>query len=367
MPDPEPERGVDMSSRQRNLQPHRRYNPLNGNWVLVSPQRALRPWQGSEETSSPPPATSHDPECYLCPGNVRASGLSNPQYPLTYAFTNDFSALGTDAQAATASKDTNSTATSNGLLRTAAVRGTSRVLCYSPHHDLTLASMSQTEIAQVITLWIEQSAELGRDYRWVQVFENKGELMGCSNPHPHGQVWAQDTLPTDADAEDRNQREHYRQFGTPLLADYAAQELALGERVVAQTEHWLLLVPYWAQWPFETLLLPRQPIARLPELSNAVQQDLAAMLQQLLQCYDSLFNCPFPYSMGWHGAPFDDNDSRPWLLHAHFYPPLLRSASVKKFMVGYELLGEAQRDFTPEYAAQRLREAAQRAGAARKG
>jgi UDPglucose--hexose-1-phosphate uridylyltransferase len=352
-----------MPSRHRGLQPHRRHNPLTGSWVLVSPERDQRPWQGSEQANAPHTSATHDPDCYLCPGNRRASGVVNPQYRQTYAFSNDFPALSTPAQ--DTEERTNGTTTSSGLLRAEAVRGTCRVLCYSPRHDLALASMSRNEIAQVITLWIEQSAELGRDYRCVQVFENRGELMGCSNPHPHGQVWAQDALPGDVAAEDRHQREHYRRCGTALLADYAAQELVLGERVVAQTEHWLLLVPYWAQWPFETLLLPRQPVARLPDLDSAARQNLAGMLQLLMQCYDSLFNCPFPYSMGWHGAPFDESDSRPWLLHAHFYPPLLRSATVKKFMVGYELLAEAQRDFTPEHAAQRLREIALRVAASR--
>lgn len=328
--------------------PHRRYNPLLGEWVLVSPHRTKRPWLGQVERLAAEQRPQYDPKCYLCPGNKRAGNAVNPQYTHTLVFVNDFSAL---------LPDTPAEATGNQDLFTAQpVRGECRVICFSPRHDLTLAQMSTSEIRQVIDVWAQQATELGKTYRWVQLFENKGAVMGCSNPHPHGQVWASSSLPNEATAEDRQQRAYYEQHRSALLLDVAEKESEAGTRIVVQNPHWLALVPFWAVWPFETLLLPRRHVLRLPDLSEAERESLADILSRLLIRYDNLFETSFPYSMGWHGAPNDSSELSHWQLHAHFYPPLLRSATVKKFMVGYELLAEAQRDLTPEQAAHRLRE-----------
>ena len=336
--------------------PHRRYNPLTGEYVLVSPHRMKRPWQGQVEKVVEEKRPSHDPTCYLCPGNVRASGGKNPNYDSTYVFTNDFAALLPETPTAEAA--------GNGLLRTESVRGTCRVMCFSPRHDLSLPEMTIPEIRQVVDTWAVQLAELGQTYRWVQLFENKGAVMGSSMPHPHGQIWALDALPNEPAKENRNQRAYWEENGRPLLVDYAQLEAERKERIVVENEHWLAVVPYWAVWPFEMLLLPRRHILRLPDLTDDERDTLAEILKLLLTRYDNLFETSFPYSMGWHGAPFGREVSRNvptgnapshWQLHAHFYPPLLRSASVKKFMVGFEMLGEAQRDLTAEQAAARLR------------
>ena len=326
--------------------PHRRYNPLTGEWVLVSPHRNKRPWQGRQEKTTPEQRPQYDPTCYLCPGNTRANGEQNPQYTNTYVFTNDFAALLPDTPEAHSSHD---------LLKAGSVQGTCRVLCFSPRHDLTLPLMSPEDIRIVINTWVDQITELGQQYRWVQVFENKGEAMGASNPHPHGQIWAEDILPNEVLAEDRHQRAYYKEHGSSLLVDYAQLEAGQGERIVVENDDWLVVVPYWAVWPFETLLLPRRHVLRLPDLTDAERDSLAAILKRLLTRCDNLFETSFPYSMGWHGAPNDDADYIHWQLHAHFYPPLLRSATVRKWMVGYEMLGEAQRDITAEQAAERLR------------
>ncbi len=334
--------------------PHRRRNLLTGDWVLVSPHRLERPWQGQVERAAGPERPAYDPGCYLCPGNERAAGLRNPRYTGTYVFTNDFPALLPDTPAG----GTLAAGGAGGLLQAAPVRGTCRVVCFSPRHDLTLPEMARPDIRAVIDLWAAQTVELGREYAWVQVFENKGAVMGCSNPHPHGQIWALDALPTEPAAEDRRQREHLAargDAGPPLLVEYAERERALGERIVVENEEWLAVVPYWATWPFEALLLPRRHVPRLPDLDDRERDALASALARLLTRYDNLFETSFPYSMGWHGAPFTGDDTAHWQLHAHFYPPLLRSATVRKFMVGYEMLAEAQRDLTPEQAAGRLR------------
>lgn len=329
--------------------PHRRLNPLTGEWVLVSPHRAKRPWQGQQEAVDRSTRPSHDPDCYLCAGNLRVNGERNPPYQGTYVFENDFAALKPQAPEAPA-------AGGDPLFQGMSATGTSRVICFSPDHGKSLPELTLPAIEQVIDTWCEQSAELGATYPWVQIFENKGAVMGCSNPHPHGQVWATSFLPNLPAAEDREQRAYHAAHARPMLLDYAEREAADGERVVVGTEHWLAVVPYWASWPFETILLPRFAVQRLDQLDEIQRADLALVLQRLTTRYDNLFQCSFPYSMGWHGAPYSGDDAQPWQLHAHFFPPLLRSASVRKFMVGFEMLAEAQRDLTPEQAAARLRE-----------
>lgn len=326
--------------------PHRRLNPLTGNWVLVSPHRAKRPWQGQQETPDRSIRPAHDPECYLCTGNKRVTGEQNPDYTGTFVFTNDFAALTVDAPDAPE--------TGSPLFQNGTARGTSRVVCFSPDHSKSLPEMTLPAIEQVVDTWCEQTTDLGAKYPWVQVFENKGAMMGCSMPHPHGQIWANSFLPNEAATEDKHQRAYFDAHGRQLLLDYATQE-AGAERVVVETAHWLAVVPYWAAWPFETLLMPKARVARLPDLSDEQRKDLALALKKLTSRYDNLFTCSFPYSMGWHGAPFAEGDQEHWQLHAHFYPPLLRSATVRKFMVGYEMLAESQRDLTPEQAADRLR------------
>lgn len=327
-------------------EPHRRYNALTGTWVLVSAGRTKRPWLGAQESAPADEKPAHDPDCYLCPGNTRVTGVQNPAYEQTFVFTNDFAAL---------RPDTAITKLGDGaLFRAEGTRGTCRVVCFSPRHDLTLAGMAPGEIRRVIDVWADQTDELGERYRWIQVFENRGAAMGASNPHPHGQIWASDTLPLEAAEEDARQREHVAEHGSRLLADYAEAERG-GPRVIRDQDGWLTLVPFWAAWPFETLLLPTSPASRLEDLDDAGRDGLAAALLDLNRRYDALFARPFPFSMGWHQAPYRASTEH-WQLHAHFMPPLLR-ASVRKFMVGYELLSEPQRDLTPEEAAERLRDA----------
>ncbi|RME77580.1 MAG: UDP-glucose--hexose-1-phosphate uridylyltransferase, partial [Chloroflexi bacterium] len=290
--------------------PHRRYNPLTGEWVLVSPHRTKRPWQGQVEKPPQETRPPYDPQCYLCPGNERAGGNRNPQYTGTFVFTNDFAALLPDTPEAGDS--------GHPLLRTQSVRGTCRVICFSPRHDLTLPEMDLPDIRRVVDVWAEQVQELGQTYRWVQVFENKGAIMGCSNPHPHGQIWAGSALPNEPAKEERQQKAYFAEHGSPLLVDYAGLEAGRQERVVVENEHWLAVVPYWAVWPFETLLLPRRHVLRLPDLSGEERDALASILKRLLTRYDNLFETSFPYSMGWHGAPTDQADYSHWQLHAHF-------------------------------------------------
>jgi len=335
-----------MEFRPEN-HPHRRFNPLSGDWILVSPHRTQRPWQGQHESGAEEQRPVHDPKCYLCPDNERAGGMRNPAYHSTFVFLNDFSALLADLPDGSPSEST--------LFQAQPVAGECRVICFSPRHDLTLAEMPVPDIRAVIDLWAAQITDLGERYRWVQVFENKGSAMGCSNPHPHGQIWSGDFLPRLVEREDVAQRAWLEREGLPLLIRYAAEEVERGTRVVEVNTHWVLVVPYWATWPYEVLLLPRRHVLRLPDLHEDERNALADILQCGLIRYDNLFETSFPYSMGWHGAPTGDGDYRHWQLHAHFYPPLLRSATVKKFMVGYEMLAESQRDLTPEQAAERLR------------
>jgi len=327
--------------------PHRRLNQLTGEWILVSPHRTKRPWKGQVERIAAEPLPAYDPACYLCPANIRAGGFQNPAYTSTYVFVNDFAALLPDVPSVADQP--------HPLIRAVTERGTCRVICFSPRHDLTLAEMAIPEIRRVVDLWAEQIQDLGSLYRWVQVFENKGAVMGSSNPHPHGQVWAGDVLPNEPAKEDARQEAYFAEHHRPLLLDYANYEAQVQSRLVVANAHWLVVVPYWALWPFEALVLPRRHVLRLPDLDAAERDSLAEVLQGLLVRYDNLFETAFPYSMGWHGAPTAGAAAPYWQLHAHFYPPLLRSATVRKFMVGYELLGEAQRDLTAEQAAARLR------------
>jgi UDPglucose--hexose-1-phosphate uridylyltransferase len=327
--------------------PHRRYNPLSGEWLLVSPHRAKRPWQGQQDEPDRQARASHDPACYLCPGNSRVSGEVNPDYRGTYVFANDFAALTPDAPPPPPGEP---------LFQASGARGEARVICFSPDHAKSLPELDEAALQGVVDCWCDQTAELGARYAHVQLFENKGAMMGCSNPHPHGQVWASDFLPQDVATEDRTQLGWLAEHGAPMLLTLEQRE-AGGPRVVVETSDWLAVVPFWAAWPFETLLLPKFPVQRLPELSPDQRADLARAIRLLTTRYDNLFACSFPYSMGWHGAPSGQGDCDHWQLHAHFYPPLLRSASVRKFMVGYEMLAEAQRDLTPEAAAEQLRAA----------
>ena len=328
--------------------PHRRHDPLSGQWVLVSPQRSNRPWLGQVDDPQPMPTLPHDPACYLCPGNRRANGTTNPDYAGVHVFDNDFAALHPDGAAAVSGAG-------DDLFRSHAVSGTCRVLCFSADHSRTLPQLSPSEVREVIDTWASESAALGRDHPWVQIFENKGAMMGCSNPHPHGQIWASRHIPDLPAHELANQADYFALRGRAMLADVAERELHAATRVVVATGHWLAIVPYWASWPFETLLLPRFAVQRMDAVTAEQRDDLASALRELTARYDNLFACSFPYSMGWHGAPYDGQDHPGVQLHAHFYPPLLRSASIRKFMVGYEMLAEAQRDLTPESAAALLR------------
>ncbi len=326
--------------------PHRRYNPLTGEWILVSPHRTMRPWHGHRESSSDRTRLTYDPECYLCPNNKRANGIVNPPYNGVFVFVNDFSALLPELPTAGHSFD--------HLFINQPVQGECRVICFSPRHDLTLPEMDVKDIENVINVWSEQLSELGSKYKWIQIFENKGAIMGCSNPHPHGQIWASNFLPRIPEQEDQMQREYLRKFSQPLLVQYVRREIDSKIRIVESNEQWCAVVPYWAVWPFEVLLIPTAHRQRLTDLTNSERTSLADILKKLLIRYDNLFETSFPYSMGWHGAPTDDGDYSHWQLHAHFYPPLLRSATIKKFMVGFEMLAEPQRDLTPELAAKRL-------------
>jgi UDPglucose--hexose-1-phosphate uridylyltransferase len=329
--------------------PHRRLNPLTGESLLVSPHRTQRPWQGQVEDRPPEQRPSYDPSCYLCPGNSRAGGLRNPDYAATFVFDNDYAALLPNNQPQKIDRD--------GLLVAESERGICRVVCFSPRHDLTLAGMEEADLRRVVDTWADQYAELGGIpwVRHVQIFENRGAMMGASNPHPHGQIWANEQLPNEPAKELRQQQTYSAARGSCLLCDYLAIELREGQRLVCQNDHWVALVPFWAIWPFETLVLPRAHHGALTDLGPEARAGLANILRRLTGRYDQLFQVSFPYSMGFHQRPTDDEPHAEWHMHAHFYPPLLRSATVRKFMVGYELLGQPQRDITPESAAERLR------------
>ena len=342
-----------MSSFDASEHPHRRRNALTGDWVLVSPHRAKRPWQGQVEDTPPDERPAYDPDCYLCPGNERAGDAQNPDYTGTFAFTNDFSALRLDTPEG--KFDTDGTAESD-LFTAKAEKGICRVICYTPRHDVTLAEMPAEAIRPVVDLWAQEYEELGahKHIGYVQIFENKGQMMGCSNPHPHGQIWAQETVPDEPRKETARQAAHYERTGRTLLSDYLAAELETDERIICQNESFVALVPFWAVWPYEALVVSRRAAASLLDLRGEERDDLASLLQRLTTKYDNLFSTAFPYSAGLHQAPTDGEAHPEWHFHMHFYPPLLRSATVKKFMVGYEMLGTPQRDITPELSASTL-------------
>ena len=334
--------------------PHRRFNPLKREWVLVSPHRTQRPWQGQVEKPVQPTVLAYDPDCYLCPGNMRAGGLRTDKYTSTYVFENDYAALKPDTPRFSIDEE------GKGILVAEGESGICRVICFSPRHDLTLAKMEVADIRKVVDLWDEQTQELGgrEDIQYVQVFENRGVMMGASNPHPHGQIWASRSVPNEAVVEQAAQEAYLREHGCCLLCAYREMEVARGERVVASNASFVAVVPFWAVWPFEVMILPAKHIADLSALSETERDDLAAMLKSVTSTYDKVFDTPFPYSMGLHPQPFDGKVHTEWHFHLHFYPPLLRSATVRKFMVGFELLGSPQRDITPESAAETLRQAA---------
>jgi UDPglucose--hexose-1-phosphate uridylyltransferase len=330
-------------------QPHRRHNPLLDEWVLVSPHRAKRPWQGAQEKTATVAPPAYDPTCYLCPGNTRTSGIVNPKYDHQYVFDNDFAALLPEGETGTYEE--------GGLLRADAETGHCRVICFSPRHDLTLPELPVAEIRKVVDTWTEEFRTLGADpnINYVQIFENKGQAMGASNPHPHGQIWSERTVPDLPAKEGRTQKAYFEKNGRTLLSDYLAIEEKSKTRFVVENDTWVALVPFWAVWPFETLVLPRRAVQDLTQLNDQERDGLADILQQLTIKYDNLFETSFPYSAGFHQRPTDGQDYPEWHLHMHFLPPLLRSATVKKFMVGYELMANAQRDITAEQAAERLR------------
>lgn len=340
-----------MKNFDINKDPHRRYNPLINEWVLVSPHRSKRPWQGQNERLPIATLPEYEPSCYLCPGNMRANGLQNPAYKETFVFDNDFAALQQDE----IFFESDQQAT---FFKAKPERGISRVVCFSPHHNQTLPEMSVTGIQNIVRIWQQEYTTLGKiDYiNYVQIFENKGSVMGCSNPHPHGQIWAQSSLPTQVEKTQNNLKSYFDLHHSTLLRDYIQEELHKKERIVVQNDHFVVLVPFWAIWPFETMIVSKRSLAKITDFTAEEINQFALILKQLTTKYDNLFETSFPYSSGIHQAPTDGEEHPEWHFHMHFYPPLLRSATVKKFMVGYEMMGESQRDITPEKSAAMLRE-----------
>lgn len=341
-----------MSSPELREHAHWRYNSLSREWILVSPYRTQRPWQGQTEPAATQPVPDYSPDCYMCPGNLRVNGARNPCYDGTFVFDNDFPALLPDTPAAEQNLE--------NLIIARAESGICRVVCFSPRHDLRLATMPATAVRSVVDAWAEQYRELGArpSVNYVQIFENSGAMMGASNPHPHCQIWASAHLPEAPAREQDAQRDHWERHQTCLLCSYRALEEKQRERLVLRSVHFTALVPFWAVWPFETMVIPARHLAAMDELADRERDGLAEILQQIAKCYDRLFGVPFPYSMGFHQRPTDGQAHGEWHLHAHFFPPLLRSATVRKFMVGYEMLCMPQRDILPEDAAERLRAAA---------
>ncbi len=329
--------------------PHRRYNPLTGEWILVSPHRTQRPWQGQTEESADETLPEYDPSCYLCPGNGRAGGAVNPKYTGTFVFVNDFSALLPDTASGEVDQE--------GLFVASNEKGVCKVLCFSPRHDLTLSRMGPESILGVVDTWVSEYTGLGsrEEIGYVQIFENRGAMMGCSNPHPHCQIWANETVPLIPEQERRHQEAYLEQHGKPLLTSYLAAELRKRERIVLENDHFVALVPFWAVWPFELMILPRAHRPSIELLDAGERESLARIIGQVGVIYDNLFRTSFPYSMGIHQRPTDGADHPEWQMHLRYLPPLLRSATVRKFMVGYELLAMPQRDITAETSAERLR------------
>jgi UDPglucose--hexose-1-phosphate uridylyltransferase len=332
--------------------PHRRFNPLIREWVLVSPHRTERPWQGQTEPAQAESSPAYDPNCYLCPGSVRAGGQRNPAYNGTFAFNNDFAALQPETSPAQVDLE------EKGLVVAQTERGICRVVCFSPRHDLTLSQMPVAEIRSLIDVWIQEFKSLGSQpgINYVQIFENRGLMMGCSNPHPHGQIWATSTVPNES-CKEQESFVAYQEHGACLLCDYIKLEESSGERLVYANDHFMAVVPFWAIWPYEILVVSKSHVGSMSALTEEARSALADILKCVTSRYDNLFQTSCPYSMGFHQQPTDDEEHNEWHFHAHFYPPLLRSASVRKFMVGFEMLGSPQRDITPEYAAARLRQA----------
>ncbi len=330
--------------------PHRRYNPLTQEWVLVSPHRTDRPWQGQVEDTVVESQPQYDPACYLCPGNSRAGGDRNPDYTSTFVFDNDYAALRPQTPEGKVDEA--------GLIVAEPEAGVCRVVCFSPRHDLTISRMSVAEIRPVIDIWVTQYQELGAHsfINWVQIFENRGAMMGASNPHPHCQIWANQNAPNEPAKEALSQSHYNARHQGCLLCDYYALESKSGERLVAENAGFYALVPFWAVWPFEILVVSKRHVTGIDDLSDAERTALADILKQVTSRYDALFKVSFPFTMGFHQRPMDGQAHPEWHLHSHYYPPLLRSATIRKFMVGYELLGMPQRDITPELAAKRLRE-----------
>ncbi len=327
-----------------NENPHRRYNILTGEWVLVSPHRTKRPWQGKIEKASIKQRLEFDPNCYLCPGNQRANGEINPQYSKPFSFVNDFAAL---------LKDVPSSKTNNGLLKASSEKGICKVVCFSPNHALTLPLMEEEDIKDVISLWQKEYTELGNiDFvNHVQIFENKGDTMGCSNPHPHGQIWAQQSIPQEVVKKSINFKNYWDANQQSILKVYLDQELSINERIIHENQHFVALIPYWAVWPYETMIIPKRKISSIDKLTDDEKKAFAAIIKKMTITYDNIFNTSFPYSSGIHQSPTDGKEHPEWHFHMSFYPPLLRSASVKKFMVGYEMFADPQRDITAEQAA----------------
>ena len=328
---------------------HKRFNILTGEWVLVSPHRAKRPWQGQNEEISNEKRPTHDPNCYLCSGNTRVNGEKNPKYNDVLVFTNDFAALQTTSP---------KFAINEGLFKAESEQGICKVICFSPDHSKSLADMSVENINKVVKTWQNEYTELGSNnmINYIQIFENKGAVMGCSNPHPHGQIWSQSTLPNEVDKKDQQQRAYFSKNNSSLLGDYLKQELEANERIIYQNNDFVVLTPFWAVWPFETMIVPKKQFANITKISEQESLNFADAISKITKAYDKLFDCSFPYSSGIHQSPTNGKINDYWHWHMSFYPPLLRSATVKKFMVGYEMFGSPQRDITAEQAAKRLRD-----------